>query len=366
MAERPVFIPKLKNKIIQEKTIEFKWNPGFSIKQKQRNISDLHTYGNEKGINPILEISTKSENTLGVKLSAFNLMMKLDDGSRVSVESAFQSSKVFQNGGPYTDLLKMTGKEIKKDERIKNSGKLIKFVFENSDWNLEPKSSFYDWLYLNALKQNKLIAKELVNFEGFTDIEFNPKKQINCQARSAALFVYLTSMELLDEIISNKKTYLNYFSNFDHWNSNSREIEQTDIFSTLKNQKEEKIKNKLSKITNEFISKHWNTNRLKGHNPPKWILIDNYKNSVHRDLFGCFALIRNDKINLIGQSYTKENTKEEKLLNFGEIIDNYLLKEKVSQHSWQNFDSLYIYPIDKELIYLSKSIKEFLKGMITS
>lgn len=57
---------------------------------------------------------------------------------------------------------------------------------------LNPKTIFYDWLYINAVLENPLLAAELLKYNAFTDIEFNPEKSINCQAKAAALFVALS------------------------------------------------------------------------------------------------------------------------------------------------------------------------------
>ena len=48
-----------------------------------------------------LEVSSKSELPLGRALGPFNLKAKMGNGSEVSVENMYQSSKVFQAGGPY-------------------------------------------------------------------------------------------------------------------------------------------------------------------------------------------------------------------------------------------------------------------------
>lgn len=178
MALRPVFISDpLKKDYIDIANIEFKWFSGFSKTQKQKSIESLHqnflhTYNSEK----ILEISSKSPNPLGVSLSAFNLMLNLDEHSIYSVESIFQSSKIFENGGPYIDLLYKSSKEAKSDIRLKTSGKLLYFQHKNTKWPLEPKTVFYDWLYLNALSNNTDLMNNLINYTAFTDIEFNPKK----------------------------------------------------------------------------------------------------------------------------------------------------------------------------------------------
>jgi hypothetical protein len=52
-----------------------------------------------------------------------------------------------------------------------------------------------------------------MKFEGFSDIVFNPKRSLNCQARAAALFVSLSQNELLNEqILQDKECYLRLLS----------------------------------------------------------------------------------------------------------------------------------------------------------
>ncbi|WP_286376366.1 hypothetical protein [Acinetobacter sp. R933-2] len=147
-------------------------------------------------------------------LSAFNLMM-LDKktNQKFSVECAFQSSKIFENGGPFLDLLNVTSREAKKDERLKTSGQLKKFNFYGMDWTLEPLTAFYDWLYINALNFNSEYHEELLKYEAFTDIEFNPEKSINCQAYSIAMFVSLSKRNLLGKI-RDPKEFLKFYSDF--------------------------------------------------------------------------------------------------------------------------------------------------------
>ncbi len=203
MAQRPVYIPQfLGSALVETKMIEFHFHSGFAIVQKQKSIASLHESIREKlNIINILEISSKSKSELGVALSAFNLMMTdRRTHQKFSVECAFQSSKVFQNGGPFLDLLNVTSREAKKDERLKESGQLKKFTFYGIDWALEPLTAFYDWLYINALNFNFEYHEELLKYEAFTDIEFNPEKSINCQAYSIAMFVALSKRNLLDKI----------------------------------------------------------------------------------------------------------------------------------------------------------------------
>ena len=156
----------------------------------------------------ILEISSKSENPLGVALSAFNLMVKNKNGEDLfSVEAAFQASKVFEKGGPYTDLLYVSSKEAKKDKRLKTSGSIIGFNFQGEEFKSRPKTFFYSWLYINALISNKELAEAIMDFDAFTDIEFNPQKSLNCQAEAVALFVALKKNDLLEKALKDKNSF---------------------------------------------------------------------------------------------------------------------------------------------------------------
>ncbi len=78
------------------------------------------------------------------------------------------------------------------------------FVFLGLEYPLEPKSSFYDYLYVKTLtqEQNQDLVKAITGFTVFTDIEFNPKKngkviRFNTQARACAIFVALSQRGLL-------------------------------------------------------------------------------------------------------------------------------------------------------------------------
>lgn len=198
-------------KLVEEIAVDFEWHPGMAASQKQKSVRSLHEAAREQGILKILEVSSKSEDHIGVSLSAFNLKVELSTGEFVSLESAFQGSKVFEKGGPYLDLYGKHGRDIKKDPRIHAGGNLQCFEFEGECWELEPKTSFYDWLYLRAVRSNEDLAYELSrNYEAFTDIEFNPKKSINCQARSCALFVslYSADCDLLDRSLNDRELFL--------------------------------------------------------------------------------------------------------------------------------------------------------------
>ena len=197
MAKRKTFVVSL-NDIFEEKEIDFVFYSGFSITQKQKSIESLHNAIKELYYDAeILEISSKSPIELGRKLSAFNL--KLDG---IALENIFQSSKVFEYGGPYEDLLSKTPIEAKKDPRIKDSGRIIGFKYQGINYPTIPKTLFYDWMYCQALYSDKELMSSIINYDFFTDIEFNHEKSLNCQARSAAIFVSLYQKGLLEECLA--------------------------------------------------------------------------------------------------------------------------------------------------------------------
>lgn len=217
MAKRPVFVPKFDGAtLVDIVDIEFEWFAGMHFTQKQKSIRSLHdVYRSQHPEAKILEISSKSEIELGTRLSAFNLMFKTKSGKSISVESIFQASKVFSNGGPYKDIMDMTSRDAKKNERLKSSGHLIAFEYRDTRWGLEPKTAFYDWIYLNALNLNDDLKKQALVYNAFTDIEFNPQKSINCQAYSIALFVALTKRNLLvDGVIPPKEEFIQLVEKF--------------------------------------------------------------------------------------------------------------------------------------------------------
>ncbi|MEO1927369.1 MAG: hypothetical protein ABGX26_01595 [Nautiliaceae bacterium] len=208
MASRPAFIATKNDKLVEIINVEFEYFTGFAAVQKAKTRDSFHNAIREHGYEKILEVSTNSDNELGWQLSAFNLMTDYD-GEKIPLECAFQGSKVFEYGGPYTDIFKKTNIEAKKDKRLKNSGKVIKFRYEGNEWETEPQTAFYDWLYISTVYKNyPHLIEELANYEVFTDIAFNPKKSVNCQAKSCAILVSLYHIGKLEEALSSKDNFL--------------------------------------------------------------------------------------------------------------------------------------------------------------
>ena len=210
MAERPVFVPTppANQALVEERSFRFEWHPGFATIQKKKNISALHGSAAVSGYSPLLEVSTKSEKELGRRLSAFHLKVSSAEFGGIPLECAFQGSKVFDRGGPYNDLYTVDARTAKRDTRLKTSGQLVRFEFEGLTFKLEPKTAFYDWLYVNAIYPHRRWLERLFRYRGFTDIEFNPSRSINCQARSCALFVALMWREQLESAVSSKSKFL--------------------------------------------------------------------------------------------------------------------------------------------------------------
>lgn len=226
MAKRPIFIPVGKTEhLVEEVQVEFEWNPGFAPVQKKKNIVAMHEAAKAKGILPLLEISTKSEELMGQRLSAFNLKIATDIGE-ISIESAFQGSKIFENGGPFTDIYGKDSRGAKKDERLRESGQLIGFNYFGQEWPLVPKTAFYDWLYLNALQLHQDYLARLFKYKGFTDIEFNPAKSINCQARTCALLISLLKLNLLDDALISQRDFIEMVSSDSFKQDHSEDLRQ--------------------------------------------------------------------------------------------------------------------------------------------
>src|SRR5688572_1775778 len=209
MAERPVFIPAPDSlELVREVFLPLRWNSGFAVVQKEKNIKALHEAAAIAGIRNVLEVSTKSGSKRGRHLSAFYMKVANERLGKISLESAFQGSKVFERGGPFVDLYGSDARTAKKDLRLKESGKLIAFEFDGFRWPLEPKTAFYDFLYARCVYPHREWAVKLFDYGGFSDIEFNPFRSINCQARSIALFLRPLKRDLLAEAVSSPAAFL--------------------------------------------------------------------------------------------------------------------------------------------------------------
>lgn len=146
MARRPVFTPLGTRPHVREVSTEFTLHPGFSLEQEQRSVDSLHrSFLSAHPGARMLEVSGGSPLVLGAELSAFRL---------------------------------------------------------------EPRTFFYDWLYVSALAGHPELVNELEHRAAFTDIEFNPKRSINCQARSVFLFQGLRAAGVVDRALGSADAFL--------------------------------------------------------------------------------------------------------------------------------------------------------------
>lgn len=207
MAKRPVFIALACGpRLVDEMPIQFHWHAGMATSQKRKNVVELHEAAAKHGLTNLLEISSKSDREIGRRLSAFHQVTVIDD-YEIPLECAYQGSKVFENGGPFPDIFEMAPREAKRDTRLNESGRLIGFKFDGKEYSLQPITAFYDWLYLNSIYSEKDWLKRLSKLDGFTDIEFNPERSVNCQARACALFVSLQARDILDDAMSSYEIF---------------------------------------------------------------------------------------------------------------------------------------------------------------
>lgn len=209
MTTRPVYTPKLTKPYFKKENVDFDWNAGLSPAQKKKNSQALHEgYRQKHPDAKILEVSTKSDLPEGAALSPFNLSLNIPTLKKsFPVENVYHASKVFSRGGPYYDLLGAAPIDSKRDKRLGNSGELVHFSLEGKQYPTNPDILFYNWLYINALRENPTTAAQIKNFDAFTDIEFNPDqadkrkaaKNTNNQARACAIYSSLEKLGLLKQ-----------------------------------------------------------------------------------------------------------------------------------------------------------------------
>lgn len=199
MATRPVFLSTDEGPdLVREWHVDFHWSSGFAEVQKKKNVRALHDAAHAAGIDELLEISSKSDVEVGRRLSAFSLKIEIDE-KKIPLESMYQGSKVFRDSGPFPEIMELTPREAKHFIRENAKGDLIGFRLFEKDYPISPKNAFYDWLYIRALVDHSEWIKKKVAYSAFTDIEFNPQKQINCQARAFAEYLSLQKRSMLYE-----------------------------------------------------------------------------------------------------------------------------------------------------------------------
>ncbi len=197
--------------------MEFEFFSGFARSQKEKSINSLLKSAEIKfKSDKILEISKASPNPLGIALSAFNLMLCIKDKNqnliKSSVERFFQGAKFFENGGPFSGIIFDKNIHPKKFPPLKNSGNFRGFKLFDLEFPTEPKTFFYDFLYISALCQNVNLVNDILEYKYFSDIEFNPKKSFLAQSRAVALFVGLRRSGIFDENFANQEKFFDFYT----------------------------------------------------------------------------------------------------------------------------------------------------------
>lgn len=189
--------------VFEEVTVEYEYVAGLAFSQKQKNVLSFHRSIQKRFPDrKILEISTKSDQPLGVSLSAFNLTL---DG--YPVECVYQSSKVFAGNVQFENLLTETPKAAKKYISENVSLPLVAFRYKGKEFDTSPRSLFYDYIYISALLESNVDTSVLADYDIFTDIEFNEKKGHNCQARACAIYSYMLRSGKVDYYMSSKERF---------------------------------------------------------------------------------------------------------------------------------------------------------------
>jgi len=203
-----VFI--VENGRIYEQELRVDYHGGFSLVQKHKMIDSLHRRILETKNYRILEVSRRSKDSLGGELSAFHLSVKMD-GQSYFVECIYQASKVFHENVQYIECLSLSPLEAKRLIQSKVETEKLSLTHFNllgTDFPLHPETIFYDYLYIVALSQNPSLGNRVTDFDCFTDIEYNHKRQFASQARSCAIYKYLVENGLVEDAVKDYRNLL--------------------------------------------------------------------------------------------------------------------------------------------------------------
>jgi len=225
MAKRPVFVMSKEPPFYKEELVEFKWLRGRTLKVAKENSRSLRDAALEKGVH-VYEISRAGEDFS--ELSAFKLLVSVADKCKIPFEVVYQYAKLWEGEPESVPLnsLPSSNQRVKKSRAAKKEAKergkdkkLVGFQINfgdgvKIDFPNEPVDSFFNWLYIVALRQHRNLHERLLRLIeahpqqpiGFSDIFFAPhsKKVIryNCQARAVAqyLSIYCFRKEKVEEV----------------------------------------------------------------------------------------------------------------------------------------------------------------------
>lgn len=193
MAVRKVYLPLAEYPYAKEVSVTFPWSNG----SKHQNIQAvLDTFHDVYPDVPALEVSLASSQPEGIGAAAMKLPFHLAGSDQtVPVGIVYEAAKVFENGGPYVELLQCSRQKVQKDARLQKSGKCVGYRLEDAEFPAEPHPyAFFNWLYGCALRQNPEKADGVLKFGAFADLELgSSKKDRNSPARAAAVYAGLAA-----------------------------------------------------------------------------------------------------------------------------------------------------------------------------
>ena len=211
MARRMVFF--VKDGKVERKKIKFKGIPGKSEDVLNNNVKRLHSKLTQRA----LEVSRYSQDPLGIKMDRRALYIQPNYAGGIYLESFYQGSKIFENGGPHRHWVFLSPIDVLDDKRLENSGQIVRYwsLFEHEYWY--ESEHYFDYHYIKACVRSlsKYDLEELLKYEVFTDIEYNPNKEDITPAIAAALLKLLyikigyDGLQRLD-----KKSFISYYNSY--------------------------------------------------------------------------------------------------------------------------------------------------------
>ncbi len=220
------------------------YNPGTSALRKTAKMANsaslAETYSRNAQDARILEVSSKSTEPLGIKLSAMNLNINISipkgnewQLTTMKVETLYQASKVFKDSGDHPEWYSLNGWEAKKAAAaLHKKDQLAGFRLNGENYSLADGSMFYNWIYARAMcsTKNSELVKELKEggWNAFTDIE-SRRGQYACQAEALAIYTALARSGRLGEAMKNMNAFKTAVNSLRRGNGNmiSREQAQT-------------------------------------------------------------------------------------------------------------------------------------------
>jgi hypothetical protein len=71
-----------------------------------------------------------------------------------------------------------------------------------------------------------------LDFQGFSDIAFNPQRSINCQAHAAALYISLFKRGEIENVLKDRDYYMALITNKNSQDlASNKQVKQLNLFS---------------------------------------------------------------------------------------------------------------------------------------